>query len=193
MARICKVCNKEKELKEFARNGKYYKYRCKQCDCENILSKIKITQLYVFSLKTKCEICGYNKNKYALEFHHIDETEKDDSISHMANTRIWSKRTKELIDNEIKKCKCLCANCHRELHHPEDIDTNIDFSFKDINRSKLARETCHKTERFNREQIIEIRNKYNTLNISMNKLAKEYKCNIKTVSKIVRNMTYTNI
>lgn len=192
MLRICKVCNQEKELSDFAKNGKYYKYRCKQCDSNSILAKIKLTQLYVLSLKTKCEICGYDKNKYALEFHHLDEREKDDSISHLANTRIWSRKTKELIDTEVKKCICLCANCHREKHHPSNIYEydNIDFSFKDINKSELAKRTCIRAmQKFTIEQAEEIRLKYSN-GLSINKLSKEYDCHIKTIRKIVKNITY---
>ena len=43
MLRICKVCNQEKELSDFAKNGKYYKYMCKQCASNSILAKIKLT------------------------------------------------------------------------------------------------------------------------------------------------------
>lgn len=120
MTKICKACGKEKELNDFARNGKYRRCYCKQCESVRVSSLIKKTSDYVQSLKTKCEICGYDRNKSALEFHHVDGDDKDLNIARFANTRIWSKRTKELIDSEIKKCKCLCANCHREIHHPED-------------------------------------------------------------------------
>lgn len=63
----------------------------------------------------KCEICGYDKNISALEFHHKDPTQKDFQldIRKMANTK-W-----ETLVEEAKKCSLLCANCHREIHHPE--------------------------------------------------------------------------
>lgn len=193
MTRVCSKCGIEKEITSFARNGKYYKYRCKQCDCNAILEKIKLTQLYVFSLKTCCEECGYDKNKYALEFHHINENEKDDSISHLANTRMWSKKTKDLIDNEVKKCKCLCANCHREKHHPEPLNLDVDFSFKEIDRSLIAKQTCRRSaEKFNAKDIKDIRFKYNN-GLSINKLSKMYHCHTKTISKIVKKITYINI
>lgn len=120
MQRVCKICKKSKNLELFARNGKYYKYRCKACEAERVFILIKQTSDYVSSLKVKCEICGYCKNKKALEFHHIEGEDKDLTISKLANSRIWSLKTKALIDNEIKKCKCVCANCHREIHHPEE-------------------------------------------------------------------------
>lgn len=57
----------------------------------------------------KCERCGYNTCLKALEFHHLDPTKKDFTIS---NDHF------KLIDavKESKKCILLCANCHRELH-----------------------------------------------------------------------------
>jgi len=57
----------------------------------------------------KCEKCGYNKCITALEFHHLDPSEKDFTIS---NDHF---KLQEAID-ESKKCILLCANCHRELH-----------------------------------------------------------------------------
>ena len=67
----------------------------------------------------KCSICGYNKCIKALEFHHIDPTEKgtignkkDSTISYMiADLKSW-----KIIKEELKKCTLLCANCHREIH-----------------------------------------------------------------------------
>ena len=57
----------------------------------------------------KCEKCGYNTCMKALEFHHLDPSKKDFTIS---NDHF------RLIDavNESKKCILLCSNCHKELH-----------------------------------------------------------------------------
>lgn len=57
----------------------------------------------------KCQICGYNKCNSALEFHHINPEEKDITLSRSIYS--WEK-TKQ----ELKKCICVCANCHREIH-----------------------------------------------------------------------------
>lgn len=62
----------------------------------------------------KCEICGDN-NIFHMVFHHNDIEEKEYLIS-----RIWDKRW-SIIEKEIKKCKLLCDNCHRELHYNNDI------------------------------------------------------------------------
>lgn len=59
----------------------------------------------------KCQICGYNREITALEFHHKDESQKDFGLSQRGLTRSWEK-----IKAEIAKCILVCANCHREIH-----------------------------------------------------------------------------
>lgn len=57
----------------------------------------------------KCEICGYNKSKKALEFHHKDPSEKDFSLG----GKSWAF---DRLKKEVEKCILVCANCHREIH-----------------------------------------------------------------------------
>jgi hypothetical protein len=59
----------------------------------------------------KCEQCGYNRCREALEFHHNDPNEKEFALSQTGNTYSW-----ERIQKELDKCALLCANCHRERH-----------------------------------------------------------------------------
>jgi 5-methylcytosine-specific restriction endonuclease McrA len=58
-----------------------------------------------------CQICGYRRCIEALEFHHLDPTQKDFGISHRGYTRSWAR-----VKEEVEKCILLCANCHREVH-----------------------------------------------------------------------------
>jgi predicted HNH restriction endonuclease len=61
----------------------------------------------------KCQICGYDRCPAAMDFHHLDPSEKDFSISESTD---WDN-----IERELKKCVLLCATCHREVHdglHP---------------------------------------------------------------------------
>jgi hypothetical protein len=62
-----------------------------------------------------CKRCGYNKNIAALEFHHIDPTQKESKL----DMRILSNRNIDYINQEFLKCELLCSNCHREEHNPE--------------------------------------------------------------------------
>lgn len=62
-------------------------------------------------LGEKCSLCGYDTCIDALEFHHIDPTQKDFGISYKGITRSWEK-----IKDELDKCILVCLNCHKEIH-----------------------------------------------------------------------------
>jgi len=69
----------------------------------------------------KCQVCGYDKCKRALSFHHRDPSTK---LFGLALNNLWSK-TQELIDAESDKCDLLCLNCHTELEDKIARETNI--------------------------------------------------------------------
>ena len=71
----------------------------------------KIRQKAIDYLGGQCSRCGYDRCGEALEFHHIESSEKDFGISNQGYTRSWKK-----VEEELKKCVLLCANCHREVH-----------------------------------------------------------------------------
>lgn len=60
-----------------------------------------------------CAFCGYDKNFAALDFHHVDPTQKEFSVNSAM------KETSAQVAREIEKCVLLCRNCHQELHYPE--------------------------------------------------------------------------
>ena len=86
----------------------------------------------------KCEMCGYNRNIAALDFHHINPDEKEFQldIRHISNT------TLDKLQKEVNKCKILCANCHREIHNP-----NLSFDKVGI----LIEEKAQNKESFNNQ------------------------------------------
>lgn len=57
----------------------------------------------------KCIVCDYNKSLRAMEFHHLDPSEKDFSIS----GKSWSY---EKLRQESDKCILVCNRCHAEIH-----------------------------------------------------------------------------
>lgn len=67
--------------------------------------------ILIKKLGGKCEICGYDKCIKALDFHH-NNGDKKDHLSKM----LWDGYSLEKLLQEIKKCKLVCANCHREIH-----------------------------------------------------------------------------
>jgi hypothetical protein len=113
--RICPKCGKEKNDDEFYRrrtNNKLTSY-CIDCNKKNAtFYKQEIKKKCVDYKGGKCEICGYNKNLSALEFHHKNPDGKDFSIGNSKTIIL------ENLKSELDKCVLLCANCHRELHNP---------------------------------------------------------------------------
>jgi len=88
----------------------------------------------------KCEKCGYDKNISALDFHHIDPNIKEFQLDarKSANTKMF-----KLIE-EVAKCELLCANCHRETHHPDLNLINMDEILKNIDENVLSIRTINK-------------------------------------------------
>ena len=66
----------------------------------------------------KCQCCGYDKYDGALELHHINPDEKEFSICDKTYIA-WEK-----IEEELKKCILVCANCQREIE-AELIDKSL--------------------------------------------------------------------
>ncbi len=80
----------------------------------------KIRQMAIEYKGGRCEVCGYDRCSDALEFHHVDSSKKDFSISSKGYTRSWTK-----VKEELDKCVLLCANCHRETHVQAQLSREI--------------------------------------------------------------------
>jgi hypothetical protein len=62
-----------------------------------------------------CVVCGYNKCRGALSFHHLKPEEKSFGLSaENLHNRSWD----DILD-EWKKCVLVCLNCHMEIHSSE--------------------------------------------------------------------------
>ena len=73
-------------------------------------SKLQERKQYLVDLRGGCcERCGYDRYLGALDFHHLDASTKEFSISD-------TMRALEKDLEELEKCILLCANCHREAH-----------------------------------------------------------------------------
>ena len=154
----------------------------------------------------KCEICGYDRNISALDFHHIDPSIKNIQLDsrHLSNTN------KEKIVEELNKCILLCSNCHRELHHPHLDKDNINnlieemtskhsslikkkyfckYCGKEMNYTK-GKKYCSKECRNldsmkNNPTIEEIKTKYSELG-SWEKVSKYFNCSRKKIRNIIK-------
>jgi len=119
--RVCKKCNIEKRVEEFARAGTvnnkdYFRHICSSCYTDyKKPRRLKIRNKYKEYKKTlSCYICGFSDYR-ALQFHHIDSSNKNFNIACAVNgSHGW-----ETVLEEIKKCKVLCANCHQIEHYKD--------------------------------------------------------------------------
>ena len=119
--RVCLLCGKIFKPKTSAANQRTCCYNCmpdgQQLKRGDFLAKIKEQR------GGKCQRCGYNTCIKALEFHHLNPSKKDFTIS---NDHF---KLKEAVE-ESKKCILLCANCHRELH--DNIWNINELNFKEM-------------------------------------------------------------
>ena len=61
----------------------------------------------------KCSICGEDRI-WCLDFHHTNPSEKEYNISSLVRDG-----SRQKIEEELKKCIVLCANCHRDIHYKD--------------------------------------------------------------------------
>jgi hypothetical protein len=128
--KICAKCKEEKPLSEFSlhRKGKPQPY-CKPCNREynrqhyvnnkeSYLEDAKLRRLkmrrraltFVMEhAKGGCEECGETDFR-CLEFDHVDRSTKSFEIGQAVSNGASNKKLLE----EIKKCRVLCANCHKK-------------------------------------------------------------------------------
>ncbi len=66
-----------------------------------------------YKLSLSCELCGEN-HPACLEFHHVNPQDKKFTVGR--NDRRGSIK---VLQEEIAKCRVLCANCHRKEHYPQ--------------------------------------------------------------------------
>lgn len=113
--KICKICNKEFITHA---NNRLYCYDCspEQKKYGNKYQGIKARaikhQLIIYK-GGKCQRCGYNKCEGALQFHHLDPSQKDFTIGQQ---NINNQFDITSLYKEVDKCILLCANCHAEEH-----------------------------------------------------------------------------
>ena len=135
--KTCKRCNQIKPIEEFPLNSpdskgrRYYMSKCKKCMTASVKPYVqkymkenpekwkeygkntrnKKTKLLEELRSKGCCKCG-DKRHYVIDFHHLDPSQKDISISDASISKIKS---------ESKKCILLCRNCHAEFHYLEKI------------------------------------------------------------------------
>jgi len=121
--RVCSGCSEEKPVSEFFKRPRGdYKSFCKACHGkEGTKLRKQYKQQAVVHMGGECQKCGYKRCNRALEFHHIDPSQKDFTFS-------GARRSFESSKAELDKCTMLCANCHREEH---ERTTHLEYATAD--------------------------------------------------------------
>lgn len=85
--------------------------RCKKCRQDAVARWRRRTKdKLVAEAGGRCQLCGYDRCRAALEFHHLDPAEKEFELSMRGVTRAIDR-----LRVEAAKCALLCANCHAEV------------------------------------------------------------------------------
>jgi transposase/5-methylcytosine-specific restriction endonuclease McrA len=86
-------------------------YRCARCRQEAVVRRRrKVKEILIQEAGGACVLCGYGDYPGALEFHHLDPSDKAFSVSATGVTR-----SLERARTEARKCTLLCSNCHAEV------------------------------------------------------------------------------
>lgn len=102
---------KDREYKKIWNRAYYLKNKDKERERIRKRKQEIKEWLSEYKVNLKCIYCN-EREMVCLDFHHLDQTQKDKSLG-WARNQGWGK---ERIRKEIEKCIVLCSNCHRKLH-----------------------------------------------------------------------------
>ena|SRR5437763_6091094 len=122
---LCRYCGVEKEEKAFEvckvlGSKVYRRKKCSECKSRRAADRRREVRRWLDLLKRTlvCSQCSFADHR-ALEFHHPDHGTKGLNIGDMAKDG----RSIAAIQEEIKKCVVLCANCHRIKHYTDPLSS----------------------------------------------------------------------
>jgi hypothetical protein len=86
-------------------------YRCARCRTAAVAKRRRrVKEILVAEAGGACSLCGYRRCLAALQFHHLDPSEKRFELSRRGVTRSLQRAR-----DEAAKCVLLCSNCHAEV------------------------------------------------------------------------------
>ena len=186
-----KICPRH-GLTEFFYSETEKRYRCKQCRIDSVIDKRRRNKIDLVKYKGgKCVKCGYDKCIDALEFHHIDNEDKDFGISS------GDTKSLETLKKEVDKCILVCANCHREIHSLikeekiqekiNEINQNIAKYEQEFGKNNLHK-SCHKVISIDKDKLIELVNQ----GVSKKEIASFFKVSSTTINCFLKkyNINY---
>jgi hypothetical protein len=102
-------CPKHGEAEFVLRDGGTF--RCARCRIEAVTARRRrVKETLVFEAGGCCQVCGYDRYRRALAFHHVDPRTKVRTIANRGSTVAI-----ETLRAEAQKCVLLCHNCHAEV------------------------------------------------------------------------------
>lgn len=115
--KTCSDCGRSEPEVEFYEKPK--SPRCKKCYSNREGTRVKTKYarrrywINRYKVAKGCLHCGFNESPAALEFHHLDPTDKEFGPSNGLHYKLTD------LFNELRKCVVLCSNHHRMLHAGE--------------------------------------------------------------------------
>jgi transposase len=95
----------------FIRSGVRGYYRCPACTAGRVAEyRRRIKRQLVEEAGGRCALCGYDAYTGALQFHHVDPSQKRFGLAKGGLTRPLDQ-----VRKEARKCVLLCGNCHAEV------------------------------------------------------------------------------
>lgn len=83
-------------------------FRCGRCSSEAVSKRRqRIKKTLVEEAGGRCVLCGFDEHPAALQFHHIDPSNKEFHLAEGGMTRGIARSRAE-----AEKCVLLCSNCH---------------------------------------------------------------------------------
>lgn len=137
--KTCKQCTIQQSRENQIKNKEWRKEYCHNYHLKHKQERMRLDKQFrdmKFNLKKPCLKCGEDR-LYVIDFHHINPANKSFNIN-----RKTSKKDFSIIENEIKKCVCLCRNCHSEFHYlygvkPKDPEKALSEYLKESEDKKL--------------------------------------------------------
>ena len=102
----CKVCLNNVAKKDYKEKDRKSLFILRADERKKELKKI-LDQIRIYN---GCAFCD-EKEICCFDFHHLDPTLKDSSIS-----KLWASKSKRKMFLELTKCVVVCSNCHRKIH-----------------------------------------------------------------------------
>lgn len=103
-------CLRKERARSMSENNRKYPTIEVQKSCNQKARRAR-DKAWLHEQKTPCIKCGESR-PWVIDFHHVDPKTKSFQVSTVAR-----EKSKATVLEEIKKCVCLCKNCHAEFHY----------------------------------------------------------------------------